>query len=164
VFGRTRTDKRVDPDGRLVSRTRLLPRDQWQVLIPDHHPGFVAWERFEQIQDRLRANWRPPRGQGGGAVREGAALLQGVIRCGRCGRMLPTSCSGTRGNCPRYACARGAQLSGTGLHCQSLGGCRLGQRVLDEVFAVREPAGLTAIAGALNDADTSHHQRAYTVI
>ena len=64
VFGRTRTEKRLDAAGRLVSRTRLLPRDQWQVLIPDHHPGFVSWERFEQIQDQLRANWRPPRGHG----------------------------------------------------------------------------------------------------
>jgi hypothetical protein len=54
--------------------------------------------------------------------------------------------SGARGNCPRYACARGAQLYGTGQHCQSLGGRRLEQRVLDEVFAMLEPASLAATA------------------
>lgn len=59
VFGRTRTEKRVDPNGRLVTRTRLLPREEWSVLICDHHPGFVSWERYERIQDELRANWRP---------------------------------------------------------------------------------------------------------
>jgi DNA invertase Pin-like site-specific DNA recombinase len=159
VFGRTRTDKRVDPSGRLVSRTRLLPREQWLVLIPEHHPGFVSWERFEHIQDQLRANWRPPRGQGGGAVREGTALLQGLVRCGRCGRMMQTAYSGAKGSCPRYACARGAQLYGTDQHCQSLGGRRLEQRVLDEVFAVLEPAALAATAKALQEAEAQHRQR-----
>ena len=159
VFGRTVTEKRVDPTGRLVTRTRLLPRDEWQVLIPDHHPGFVSWERFEQIQDQLRANSRPRRGEGGGAVREGAALLQGLIRCGQCGRMMQTGYSGTKGNCPRYVCARGAQLYGNERACQSLGGRRLEQHVLDEVFAVLQPASLAATAKALNDADGVHRQR-----
>lgn len=90
VFGRTRREKRLDAGGRLLSRTRQVPRQEWSVLIPDHHAGFVSWERFEQTQDQLRANWRPPRGQGGGAVREGSALLQGLVRCGRCGRMMQT--------------------------------------------------------------------------
>jgi len=39
VFGRTRTEKRIDPNGTLVQHTSLLPREQWAVLIPDHHPG-----------------------------------------------------------------------------------------------------------------------------
>lgn len=159
VFGRTRTEKRVDVNGRLVSRTRELPRDEWSVLIPDHHPGFVSWERFERTQDQLRANWRPPRGHGGGAVREGTALLQGLIRCGRCGRMMQTAYSGTKGNCPRYACARAAQLYGNERHCQSLGGRRLEQRVLDEVFAVLAPAVLAATAKALGEAEAQHRQR-----
>lgn len=158
VFGRTRTDKRLGPDGRLVSRTRLLPRDEWQVLIPDHHEGFVTWERWEQIQDRLRANWRPPRGEAGGAVREGQALLQGMIRCGQCGRMMQVAYSGKAGNCPRYACSRAAQLYGNDRHCQSLGGRRLEQRVLAEVFTVLEPAALAATARALNDAESSYRR------
>jgi DNA invertase Pin-like site-specific DNA recombinase len=45
VFGRTRTQKRLDADGRLVVRTPQLPRSEWAVLIPDHHPGFITWER-----------------------------------------------------------------------------------------------------------------------
>jgi DNA invertase Pin-like site-specific DNA recombinase len=159
VFGRTRTEKRIDANGTLVSRARYVPREEWSVLIPDHHPGFVSWERFERTQDRLRANWRPPRGHGGGAVREGTALLQGLIRCGRCGRMMQTAYSGTKGNCPRYACARAAQLYGNERHCQSLGGRRLEQRVLDEVFAVLAPAALAATAKALGEAEAQHRRR-----
>jgi DNA invertase Pin-like site-specific DNA recombinase len=83
VFGRTRTEKRIGPDGRVVERTRQVPRGEWEVCIPDHHPGFIGWERYEQIQQQLRGNWRVPRGHGGGPAREGTALLQGRLRCGR---------------------------------------------------------------------------------
>ena len=159
VFGRTRTEKRLDDQGRIVARTRLLPRDEWEVLIPDHHPGYVTWERYERIQDELRANWRAPRGHGGGAVREGTALLQGRIRCGRCGRMMQVGYSGTKGDCPRYVCGRSRQLYGTERACQSLGGKKLERRILDEVFSVLEPASLAATARALEAADDNHRQR-----
>ena len=158
VFGRNKTDKRLDASGRIVSRTRLLPRDEWEVLIPDHHPGYVTWERYERIQDELRANWRAPRGQGGGAVREGTALLQGRIRCGRCGRMMQVGYSGAKGNCPRYVCGRSKQLYGAERACQSLGGRKLESRVLDELFSVLEPASLAATASALAEAETVHHR------
>ena len=159
VFGRTRTDKRLDEHGRIVSRTRMVPREEWEVLIPDHHPGYVTWERYVAIQDELRANWRAPRGHGGGAVREGAALLQGRIRCGRCGRMMQVGYSGTKGDCPRYVCGRSRQLYGTERSCQSLGGKKLEGRILEEVFSVLEPASLVATARALATADDEHRQR-----
>jgi DNA invertase Pin-like site-specific DNA recombinase len=39
VFGRTRTEKRLDASGKVVSRDRMLPREEWEVLITGHHPG-----------------------------------------------------------------------------------------------------------------------------
>ena len=42
VFGRTRTEKHVDGAGKVISRERLLPQDQWEVLIPGHHPGYLG--------------------------------------------------------------------------------------------------------------------------
>jgi len=159
VFGRRRDEKRLDANGRLIKRTRELPRSEWAVLIPDHHPGFLGWERYEQIQDELRSNWRPPRGHGGGAVREGTALLQGRVRCGRCGRMMQVGYSGTKGDTPRYLCGRNKQMYGGERACQSLGGRRLENRVLEEVFAMLEPASLTATAKALAEADANNRQR-----
>ena len=156
VFGRTRTEKRIDSAGKLVQRTVLLPRDQWEVLIPDHHQGFIDWATFEANTARLRENWRAPRGFGGGAPREGAALLQGRLRCGKCSRLMQTGYSGANGNCPRYVCARAKQLYGGEKGCQSLGGRRLEKRVLEEVFAVLEPAALSATAQALSDAEQTH--------
>jgi DNA invertase Pin-like site-specific DNA recombinase len=158
VFGRRRDEKRLDADGRLVKRTRELPREEWTVLIPDHHSGFVTWERYERTQDQLRANWRAPRGHGGGAVREGTALLQGRVRCGQCGRMMQVGYSGTQGDCPRYICGRSQQLYGSERGCQSLGGRRLENRVLDEVFVMLEPASLQATAKALAEADANQRR------
>lgn len=159
VFGRNRTEKRLDAQDRIVSHTRQVPREEWEVLIVDHHPGYVSWERYVAIQDALRANWRAPRGEGGGAAREGTALLQGRIRCGRCGRMMQVGYSGPKGVCPRYVCGRSKQLYGTEHVCQSLGGRKLEDRVLDELFTVLEPASLAATARALEEADANHRQR-----
>ncbi|MFN2536924.1 MAG: recombinase family protein, partial [Mycobacteriales bacterium] len=156
VFGRNRTEKRLDANGRLIVRTVALPREEWAVLIPEHHPGFVSWEAYEANTALLRKNWRAPRGFGGGAVREGSALLQGRIRCGKCGRMMMTGYSGTKGNCPRYVCGRAKQLYGGPQGCQSLGGRRLEQHVLDEVFRVLAPASLAATAQALSEAEQVH--------
>ena len=158
VFGRTRVQKRLDEGGRLVVRTRQVPRAEWTVLIPDHHPGFISWERYVANQDALRANWHPNRGEGGGAVREGTALLQGLIRCGRCGRKMQIAYSGPGGNTPRYLCGAARALYQPGSACQSLGGRRLEQQVLTEVFAVLEPAALAATAKAINEAETLHAQ------
>jgi hypothetical protein len=67
--------------------------------------------------------------------------------------MMQTGYSGANGNCPRYVCARAKQLYGGERGCQSLGGRRLEQRVLDEVFIVLAPAALAATAQALHDAE-----------
>ena len=159
VFGRTRTEKRVDPTtGAVHSRDRLVPREQWEVLIPEHHAGYISWETYEANTARLRGNWRRPRELAGGAVREGRALLQGLLRCGRCGRIMQTGYSGTTGNCPRYLCARAKQLYAGEHVCQSIGGIRLENRVLDEMFAVLAPAALAATAQALAEADANYRR------
>lgn len=159
VFGRTRTEKRVDPCGRVVTGVRVLPRDHWPVLIPEHHPGFISWERYEANTARLRANWRPPRGEGGGAAREGRALMQGLLRRGRCGRIMQIAYSGLRGTVPRYLCGRARILYGTEQNRQSIGGHRLEQIILREVFTILEPAALAATAQALAEAETHHRTR-----
>jgi predicted DNA-binding transcriptional regulator AlpA len=72
---------------------------------------------------------------------------------------MQTGYSGPQGNSPRYTCARGQQLYGTGPGCQSIGGGRLEKTVLAQLFAILEPASLEATAKALTEADAHHHQR-----
>jgi Recombinase len=56
VFGRRRSRRRVEPDGTIRARTTMLPREQWGVVIHDHHPGYITWEQFLRIEQRLAAN------------------------------------------------------------------------------------------------------------
>ncbi|MFD7001050.1 zinc ribbon domain-containing protein [Streptomyces mirabilis] len=84
---------------------RRLPRGQWQVLLPEHHQGFIDWTTFEANQTRIGQNTRPDRhGAGTGAFREGCALLQGLAVCGHCGRKLAVHYRGKHRATPGYQC------------------------------------------------------------
>jgi excisionase family DNA binding protein len=157
VFGRTRTDKRVDEHGEVKARTVELPLEEWSVCLPEHHPGYVSWPDFLATRERLRSNVRP-RGEGGGAAREGAALLQGLLRCGRCGRRMQVAYSGSGGRSPRYACVRGLHLHATDA-CQSLGGGRLDRAVAAAFLEAVTPAGVAATARAVAELEAEHDAR-----
>jgi Recombinase zinc beta ribbon domain len=86
-------------------------------------------------------------------------LLQGLVRCGRCGRKMMVGYGGPQGNTPRYLCGMARREHGPGHGCQDLGGKRLDARVLEEVFAVLEPASLAATAKALAEVDSGHRSR-----
>jgi Recombinase len=90
TYGKTRTETVLDAGGERHKRIRHLPRSDWQVLIPNHHPGFIDWETYEANQARIAQNTRSGPHKEDGAVREGSALLQGLGRCGHCGRRLRT--------------------------------------------------------------------------
>lgn len=137
AFGRKRVRRTVQ-DGVVRERVVLAPREEWHAFLADHHPGYITLERYEANQARLRANWRPPRGEGGGAAREGRALLQGLVRCGRCGRKMQVGYSG-RSLTPRYCCTRGRGMYGRA-SCQSVGGRRIERQVQDAVFEALAPA------------------------
>ena len=157
VFGRKRRQKRLDSSGRVQLRDVEVPMEEWSVCLPEHHPGYVAWSDYLQTRERLRQNVRP-RGEGGGAAREGAALLQGLVRCGRCGRRMQVGYAGTGGKVRRYACVRGHVLHHTESSCQSLGGGRLEQAVVEAFLAAVTPAGVAATAGAIRELEDQHKQ------
>lgn len=82
VSGRYKSERTIDADGTISTRTVELSADQWEVVIYDHHPGYISWDTFNANQRQSAAN-RPQRGAR--PPREGLALLQGVVLCGHCG-------------------------------------------------------------------------------
>ena len=102
AFGRTRT--RRTPEGR-VSYLRL-PSDQWRSLIKDAHPAYITWEQYQENEQRLLDNahaYGHDRKQS--PAREGCALLQGLILCGRCGRRMTVRYHQRQGHLvPAYVC------------------------------------------------------------
>lgn len=158
VFGRTKVRRYVDGTGKVVTSSHEVPLEDWEICIPAHHLGYVGWEAYLANRATLRANWRSPAGEAGGAVREGPALLQGLVRCGRCGRKMVIGYSGAGTQC-RYVCAQGLRLYGTRANCQSVGGRHIDAAVVNEVFALLGPASMAATAAALSEAEAHHQQR-----
>ena len=153
VYGKTRQERYVDEAGQLRKRLRRLPRSEWQVLLEDHHEGYIDWETYERNQARLARNTRPrPRQASGGAVREGAALLQGLARCGCCGRRLRVAYRG-RTAAPGYYCSSSTLVNGRGSQCLSVGGVRIDGAVGQAFVQALTPAGLEAALQAEQELD-----------
>jgi DNA invertase Pin-like site-specific DNA recombinase len=155
VYGKSRQERYVDPSGKVRKRLRRLPRSQWTIVIREHHDGFVDWQTFEDNQARLAANTRPRAHQPGGAVREGAALLQGIAVCGRCGRKLGVSYSGRNAQ-PGYHCSGNTIVNGRGEHCLRVGGRQIDDAVASAFLATLAPAGLQASLRAAEQIESDH--------
>lgn len=104
VFGRHHSRKTVDGRSRIVP----VPREEWETLIPGAHAGYLSWEDYELNQKRLHES-----AQAMGSdrrkspAREGPALLQGLIVCGRCGDRMTVRYHVRHGRlCPDYVCQR----------------------------------------------------------
>ena len=149
AYGKSRCERYVDETGRVRKRVRLLPQDQWAVLIPNHHPGFIDWATFERNQARLASHYHPGPEQAAGAVREGSALLQGLATCGRCGRHLRVYYQG-KNSTPGYYCAQNQALGGRGVWCLRVGGVRVERAVVETFLEAIAPAGLEAAIAAQN--------------
>ena len=92
AYGQTKSHTRPQADDltRLKTTVHRVPFDESLSILRDHHPGYIGYEQFQANRQRLDQNRtaRGPDHDRRGAVREGAALLQGIARCGRCGRRM----------------------------------------------------------------------------
>jgi hypothetical protein len=137
--------------GRIRLRTEHLPRQQWKVVIQEQHPGYISWGTFVDNQQRLAENsLRNTGGEASRVVREGTALLQGLLRCGVCGRRMSPIYM-LYGDSTRYVCRR-RNRTGKGV-CQSLGGSRLHRAVVEEFLDALSPASMQVTIAALQQVD-----------
>ena len=85
AYGRERHYSGADGKYHSVSR----PREEWITFIEGAHPGYLTLTQFEANQATLADN-AAARGTArrAGPPREGPALLQGVVVCGKCGRRM----------------------------------------------------------------------------
>jgi hypothetical protein len=138
----------TDLDGR--TRTVVKPRDQWTVLIEDAHPGYITFEQYERNQQTLLANATAHSDQdrSAGPAREGPALLQGLVVCGKCGKRMTVSyharCNGEL--LPDYHCSREGIATGTP-PCQTICGAGIDAAVANLVLEQLTPLAIeTALA------------------
>jgi DNA invertase Pin-like site-specific DNA recombinase len=147
--GHRALDPRRQQPGRPGTGRQSLAPEDCLVLIRDHLPAYITWDRFCANQERLAANRARP--DAAGAPRQGAALLGGLLRCGRCGRRMRVRYSGPK-NRAWYACTRGMSDYGEPL-CQSLSGPVLDALVAQQILAAVEPAALEASLAAVAEVE-----------
>ena len=135
-FGRTRT--RTGPDGH--KRLTRLPRDQW-ILLPGIHPGYITWDEYEDNLRRLAANAQtrgPDRRRS--PPREGPALLQGLVICGRCGERMTVRYHCYHGTpVPDYWCGRSRINHGQPGVCQTIHGGSLDDAIGEVLVEAMTP-------------------------
>jgi DNA invertase Pin-like site-specific DNA recombinase len=157
AFGKTRRERYVDEHGQTRQRMRRLPQAEWAVLIWEHHRGYIDKATFDRNRERIAGNTRPRAHQAGGAVREGAALLQGIAVCGRCGRKLKVHYQGRRGHqSPAYHCPSSILVENRGSWCLRVGGGQIDRAVAGALLAALTPAGVKAALQAAEALEQDH--------
>jgi hypothetical protein len=140
IWGRSR-QRKIVIGGQV--RFRRLPREEWRVFIPNAAPGYLTWEEFEANQAALRAN---AAGYGTdrrrSPAREGEALLQGLVLCGRCGGRMTVRYSVRHGHAvPDYVCQRRGIEEGHG-PCQIILGTGLDDAISQLLLDAVTPAAV----------------------
>lgn len=156
--------------GRTTNRSRLIDGrsrktyghrhgiDRWQVLLKDHHEGYISWDQYMDNVRRLASNRTKSHQTSTGAARQGSALLAGLLRCARCGHKLNVGYRSGSGRCARYTCMTGARERGTP-PCLTFGGVRVEDAVVDAVLEACQPLGVEASLQALDGGAQEQDQK-----
>jgi excisionase family DNA binding protein len=150
AFGRTSSRTRLENGRKRVVHGIRRERDEWEVLIRDHHDGYLTWAEYERNQKVIADNANCQGAAARGSIRQGEALLAGLVRCGHCGRNLHVTYPGDQRSMARYACRGGHVNHGTEL-CISFGGLRVDRAVGEAVLHVLRPLGIEAALKAIEE-------------
>jgi hypothetical protein len=150
AYGRSTSKTTIENGRKRIRRGLPVERSEWDVLIRDHHEGYIGWDAFERNQRLIKDNANGKSFLGRGAVRRGEALLAGLFRCGHCGRKLHVAYGGTKGDVARYHC-RGASINHGTERCICFGSLRVDAAIAAEVIERIQPLGVEAALAALQE-------------
>ena len=141
IFGRHQYRRELTPEGEVRCHIRRAERSQWRVILQQHHEGYIDWEQFECNQLRLEKNRTSAQTMIlGGAVREGVALLQGLLLCGKCGGRLSVRYGGNDGLYPTYLCGSRHRQGLSTKDCMSVRCDPLDVAIAEQVLDALQPA------------------------
>lgn len=153
VFGR-REERLALVNGRLQRRrVSRLPQETWKVRLPDRHPAYLTWEEFMANQRKLDENrtYRSSMDRRG-AAREGGALLQGLVLCGRCGLRMTTRYQGTHPR-PQYECRSATRRTGQRQSCWTVPARMIDQSVTELFLRTLTPPEIELALAVANEVE-----------
>lgn len=118
------------------------PPEEWEVLLKDHHEGYISWADYERNQVQLAGN---AFGKAGDVKsgRGGRALLASLLRCARCGRRLRIVYQGRSPGTAKYRCEAPNLMLG-GPRCMAFGAWRVDKAIADELLRAVAPMAIEA--------------------
>jgi len=152
AYGKSETRTKVVEGRTRKSAGHRKPESEWKVLIKEHHPGYISWEEYERNRSMIAANAHIHSGAEPKAGRGGGALLSGLLRCRRCGRMMHVLYPGT---VVRYVCT-GANSQYGEKKCISFGGFRVDAAMSKEVL---QAVSGNAVQAAVEAAEQMQQKR-----
>jgi excisionase family DNA binding protein len=138
VFGRTISRTRVEGGRKVITHGVARRRDDWMVLIRDHHASYISWEEYDRNRTIIAGNASMKGAMVAGAVRNGSGLLVGLLRCGRKFKVLHHSRRDAR-----YVCASHVDPSRE-RGCSAFSNTRIDAAVSAEVLRAISPLALEA--------------------
>ena len=146
VYGRVKRE--VEPGEPPSPIERRLPPAAWDIVVQDVYPAYLSFEAYLANRRQLRDNLASFERKSRGAARNGAALLHGLVVCGRCGGRMGVS-YGRGDRHRRYECRR-AQAEYAAPVCQSFLAREIDRTVAEAFLEAVRPAGLEATIAALH--------------
>src|ERR1039457_4266494 len=141
AYGRSKTTVRLDAGQKQVRRQVRRCREDWAVLILDHHEGYIDWDVYQSNQTMIAHNDNARGNAVRGPIKHGEALLAGLLRCGHCGAKLLAQYPGPR--VIRYQCS-GYLLNRDHACCVMFGGLRADRLVSQQLMQSLAPFGIEA--------------------
>lgn len=149
AWGRHR-ERRVLVEGEVRRKHETLEkREQWHAFLRDAHPAYISWQEHLENLQRIEENAvRGAHVRGRGAPREGQALLQGLVLCGKCGRRMNPVYSVV--DAPSYQCSR--RMYGEG-NCWSTVARRIDEKLVEAVLSAFAPPELDLSLAVLKEVE-----------
>ena len=156
VYGRSKTTVRLDAGQKQIRRQVQRRRDDWAVLILDHHEGYIDWEVYQSNQTMIAHNDNARGSAVRGSIKRGEALLAGLLRCGHCGAKLLAQYPGP--HTIRYQCS-GYLLNRDRACCVMFGGLRADRLVSEQLLQTLAPFGIEAALAAIDSLQGANDER-----
>jgi len=156
VFGRTGTRARFESGRKVITHGVARRREEWEVLIRDHHDGYISWEEYDRNQKVIADNANMRGAMVAGSVRNGGGLLVGLLRCGHCGRKLKVLHHARRD--ARYVC--NAEMdNASDKKCIAFSNMRVDAAVSAEVLRAISPLAIEAAFQLVADRERAGAER-----
>src|SRR3984885_390178 len=156
AYGRSKTIVRLEKGQKRVRRQVQRRREDWAVLILDHHEGYIGWDVYQSNQTMIAHNDNARGNAVRGPVKHGEALLAGLLRCGHCGAKLLAQYPAPR--VIRYQCS-GYLLNRDHGCCVMFGGLRADRLVSEQLMQSLAPFGIEAAMEAIKSLQGASDER-----